>query len=102
MSEPHGLARQLNDFVHHKARLGVLALLHEVPRASFSQIRDALGQPYGTVARHIGALEVAGYVHVERTWEDRRARSWASISTCWSSLTNSCSSRLSSRADARS
>lgn len=74
-------AQRIDDLVHHKGRLAVLAVLHELPRASFTEIREALGQPDGSVGRYINALEDAGFVEVERTWEGRRPRSLASITT---------------------
>jgi DNA-binding MarR family transcriptional regulator len=63
---------RLDETVHQRVRLGILSVLAEVENASFTQLRDALDQPDGTLSRHLGVLEAAGMVTMEKTFRDRR------------------------------
>ena len=55
-------SRQLDDLVHQRVRLGILAVLSEVRRADFVYLRDALDLTDGNLSRHLHVLEEAGYV----------------------------------------
>jgi len=69
-------AQRLDDTVHQRVRLGVLAVLAEVRRADFAYLRDALELTDGNLSRHIAVLEQAGLVEVEKGFEGRRSRTW--------------------------
>jgi DNA-binding MarR family transcriptional regulator len=71
-------ALRLNDTVHQRVRLGILAVLREAQRADFSYLRDALDLSDGNLSRHIQVLEEAGLVRVEKGFEGRRPRTWVS------------------------
>lgn len=73
MSHP---ALRLDDTVHQRVRLGILAVLSEAKRADFSYLRDALDLTDGNLSRHIQVLEEAGLVRVEKGFEGRRPRTW--------------------------
>lgn len=73
MSHP---TQRLDDVVHQRARLGVLALLSEARRADFAYLRDTLGLTDGNLARHLKVLEEAGYVAVDKVFEGTRRRTW--------------------------
>jgi DNA-binding MarR family transcriptional regulator len=66
----------LREVVHQRVRLGVLAVLDRRGPCTFSQLRDALGQPNGSLSRHLGVLEEHGYVTTEKVFENRRPRTW--------------------------
>lgn len=68
----------LDDVVHQRVRLGILAVLEEAKRADFSFVRDALDLSDGNLSRHIQVLEEAGLVKVEKGFEGRRPRTWVS------------------------
>jgi DNA-binding MarR family transcriptional regulator len=68
----------LDDTVHQRVRLGVLAVLSEARRADFTHLRDALEVTDGNLSRHISVLEEAGLVAVEKTFEGKRPRTWIS------------------------
>jgi DNA-binding MarR family transcriptional regulator len=76
MSHP---TNALEDTVHQRARLGILAVLAESRRADFNYLRDALGLTEGNLSRHLRVLEDAGYVHIDKMFEDRRPRTWVSM-----------------------
>ncbi len=75
MSHP---ALRLDDTVHQRVRLGILAVLEEAKRADFSFLRDALDLSDGNLSRHVQVLEEAGLVRVEKGFEGRRPRTWIS------------------------
>jgi DNA-binding MarR family transcriptional regulator len=75
MSHP---ALQLDDVVHQRVRLGILAVLGEVDRADFAYLKDALDLSDGNLSRHLQVLEEAGLVKVDKQFEGRRPRTWLS------------------------
>ncbi len=66
----------LDDTVHQRVRLGILAVLTEAKRADFTFVRDALDLSDGNLSRHVQVLEEAGLVKVEKGFEGRRPRTW--------------------------
>lgn len=71
-------ARLLDNVVHERARLGILAVLNDVRQADFAHLRDVLELTDGNLSRHVQVLEGAGFVKVRRTFEGRRRRTWIS------------------------
>lgn len=69
-------ALRLDDTVHQRVRLGILAVLEEAKRADFSYLRDALDLSDGNLSRHIQVLEEAGLISVEKGFDGRRQRTW--------------------------
>jgi DNA-binding MarR family transcriptional regulator len=69
-------ALRLDDTVHQRVRLGILAVLREARRADFGYLRDALELTDGNLSRHIAVLEQAGLVEVEKGFEGKRPRTW--------------------------
>lgn len=75
---PHP-STELDDFVHQRARLGVLTVLAEVRRADFSYLKTVLHLTDGNLGRHLEALNQAGLVDVSRTFNGKRPRTWVQI-----------------------
>lgn len=75
MSHP---ANELDDVVHQRVRLGLLAVLVEARRADFTYLRDSLELTDGNLSRHLQVLEDAGYVKLAKTFEGKRPRTWVS------------------------
>jgi DNA-binding MarR family transcriptional regulator len=73
MSHP---AREIDDVVHQRVRLGILAVLTEAPKADFAHLRTTLGVTDGNLSRHLSVLEEAGYVEVEKVFEGKKPRTW--------------------------
>jgi len=71
-------SRRLDDAVHQRTRLGILAVLCEGGRADFAYLRETLELTDGNLSRNIRRLEEAGYVRVEKVIEGRRLRTWLS------------------------
>ncbi len=66
----------LEEVVHQRVRLGILAVLVETSRADFTFLRTTLELTDGNLSRHLQVLEASGYVVVEKTFERRRPRTW--------------------------
>jgi DNA-binding MarR family transcriptional regulator len=69
-------ALRLDDTVHQRVRLGILAVLREAGRADFGYLRDALELTDGNLSRHIAVLEQAGLVKVDKGFDGKRPRTW--------------------------
>ena len=70
---------RLDDDVHQRVRLGVLALLSGVARADFVHIKTTLATTDGNLGRHLQVLEDAGLISIARVLEGRRPRMWVKI-----------------------
>lgn len=71
-------ASDLDDVVHQRARLGILAILDEAGKADFAYLREALGLTDGNLAKHLETLEQANLVRIAKRFEDKRPRTWVS------------------------
>lgn len=74
-------AVELNDIVHQRVRLGILAVLVEAKRADFGYVRDTLDLTDGNLSRHLQTLADAGFVRIEKGFEGKRPRTWVSVTT---------------------
>lgn len=77
--DPHP-ATDLDDVVHHRARLGILTVLSEVKTATFPYLKNVLKLTDGNLGRHLEVLAAQGLVAIEKGYEGRRARMWVTIS----------------------
>jgi DNA-binding MarR family transcriptional regulator len=66
----------LDDTIHQRVRLGILAVLSESRRADFNYLRTTLGLTDGNLSRHLSVLEDAGHVTIEKTFDGKRPRTW--------------------------
>lgn len=64
--------RKLDDVIHSRIRLAVMAILASVERAEFTYLRDAVGATDGNLSTHLSRLAEAGYVEVEKRFEANR------------------------------
>lgn len=78
MSDPHPTTG-LEDVVHQRARLGILAVLVEAGSAEFNGLKQLLALTDGNLSRHLTVLEEAGYVRTERAFEGKRPRTTVSL-----------------------
>ncbi|MGI9119760.1 MAG: winged helix-turn-helix domain-containing protein [Acidimicrobiales bacterium] len=76
MSSPEHPVQRLDDIVHQRVRLGILAVLSEADRADFTYLRNALGLTDGNLSRHLSVLEEAGLVEVRKIFEAKKPRTW--------------------------
>jgi DNA-binding MarR family transcriptional regulator len=71
-------AVELDDTIHQRVRLGILAVLLEARRADFAYLRDELHLTDGNLSRHLRVLEEGGYVAIAKTFEGKKIRTWVS------------------------
>ena len=71
-------SQRLDDTVHQRVRLGILAVLAEADQADFGFLKDSLSLTDGNLSRHLRVLEEAGFVRVDKTFVRRRPRTWIS------------------------
>jgi predicted ArsR family transcriptional regulator len=71
----------LDDDVHQRVRLGILASLHGVARADFTHLKTTLGVTDGNLGRHLQALEEAGLISQHKTAGQGRPRTWVKITS---------------------
>jgi DNA-binding MarR family transcriptional regulator len=62
----------IDDVIHGRLRLGVVAYLSAVDSATFSELRDKVGATDGNLSAHLRKLEDAGYVAVAKSFVDRK------------------------------
>jgi DNA-binding MarR family transcriptional regulator len=72
-------ANGLNDIVHQRVRLGILTIAHEARRVEFSYLRTNLELSAGNLSQHLGVLENAGLVSLEKGYAGKRARTWVTL-----------------------
>jgi DNA-binding MarR family transcriptional regulator len=73
--QPHPIHR-LDDAVHQRVRLGILAACVGVAQVDFVHLKTTLGLTDGNLGRHLETLEAAGFIAVERMHDGRRNRTW--------------------------
>ena len=69
----------LDEVVHQRARLGILAMLAEADKVDFGLIQQTLDLTAGNLSRHLATLESADLVHIEKGYEGKRPRTWVRI-----------------------
>jgi len=64
----------LDDVIHGRVRLGVMAHLVRVEIADFNELKSVLKATQGNLSMHLRKLEEAGYVEIEKGYLGRRPR----------------------------
>ena len=63
---------QINDVIHGRLRLGVMAYLSAVNPASFPELLKKTGASNGNLSTHLTKLETAGYIKQEKGYNGKR------------------------------
>lgn len=61
-----------NRTIHEPARLLLLIYLYSVEKADFTFLRKQTGMTQGNLSSHLTKLESAGYIHLEKSFKNRR------------------------------
>ena len=64
--------RNLNKAFDSRIRLGIMALLMVNDRVDFNMLKDKLEVTDGNLASHVSALEIAGYLSVQKQFLGRK------------------------------
>jgi DNA-binding MarR family transcriptional regulator len=62
----------IDDVIHGRLRLGVMAYLSAVSPAIFCELRDKVGATDGNLSTHLKKLEEAGYVRQEKRFVGKK------------------------------
>lgn len=77
----------LDDVIHGKLRLALMAYLSSVDGATFSELKARTGATDGNLSVHLRKLEEAGYVGVDKRFVARRPQTSAHLTeagrTAW-------------------
>lgn len=72
MSSPEFDYREINDVIHGRVRLAVMAYLSGAGSAEFNELKAKIGGTDGNLSVHLRKLEDAGYVRVQKTFVNRK------------------------------
>lgn len=65
---------ELNPIIHSQLRLSILSLLMTVEEADFMYLKQKTEATMGNLSVQITKLEEAGYISVEKTFQQKRPR----------------------------
>ena len=66
----------LDKLLEHRSRLGACILLADANAVSFSGLKKLLKETDGNLGAHLRKLEDAGYVTVDKRFDNRKPVSW--------------------------
>jgi DNA-binding MarR family transcriptional regulator len=62
----------IDDVIHGRMRLGIMAYLANVEVADFNELKAALQATQGNLSIHLRKLEDAGYIEIEKSFLARK------------------------------
>jgi DNA-binding MarR family transcriptional regulator len=72
-------ANGLDEVVHQRVRLGILAITHQARQVEFGFLRTTLELTAGNLGQHLTVLEKAELVRIEKGYEGKRPRTWVAL-----------------------
>ncbi|MGC5310877.1 winged helix-turn-helix domain-containing protein [Micromonospora zamorensis] len=69
----------LDDVVHQRVRLGILAITHQARQVEFGFLRTTLQLTAGNLGQHLTVLEKAELIQIEKGYEGKRPRTWVNL-----------------------
>lgn len=70
---------KLDDAIHGRLRLGIMAYLADAEGADFNELKMMLEATQGNLSVHLRKLEEAGYVEIVKSFKDRKPLTRAQI-----------------------
>ena len=64
--------RQLDEIIHSRIRLAVMAVVISVDEAEFTYLKEKVNTTDGNLSSHLKKLEEAGYIAVSKSFENRK------------------------------
>ncbi len=64
--------REIDDVIHGRVRLAIMAFLSGAGAAEFGELRTRAGATDGNLSVHIRKLEDAGYIAIEKSFHARK------------------------------
>jgi len=69
----------IDDVIHGRIRLGIVAYLSAVESALFAELRDKVATTDGNLSTHLRKLEEAGYVRADKSFVNRKPQTRLSL-----------------------
>jgi DNA-binding MarR family transcriptional regulator len=63
---------QIDDVIHGRIRLGIMAYLAHAEAADFTELKTALETTQGNLSIHLRKLEDAGYITIDKSFLGRK------------------------------
>jgi DNA-binding MarR family transcriptional regulator len=63
---------RIDDVIHGRMRLGIMAYLADSEVADFNELKRALDATQGNLSVHLRKLEEAGYIAIDKSFLDRK------------------------------
>jgi DNA-binding MarR family transcriptional regulator len=70
---------KIDDVIHGRMRLGIMAYLADAEVADFNELKAALGATQGNLSVHLRKLEEAGHIAIDKSFVDRKPLTRARI-----------------------
>jgi DNA-binding MarR family transcriptional regulator len=70
---------QIDDVIHGRVRLGIMAYLAGADSANFNELKEKLQTTDGNLSVHLRKLEDAGFVAVTKSFQGRKPMTRASM-----------------------
>jgi len=64
--------KQLDEIIHSRIRLAIMAVLITVDESEFTFLKEKVNATDGNLSTHLKKLEEAGYVAVNKSFENRK------------------------------
>jgi DNA-binding MarR family transcriptional regulator len=64
--------REIDDHIHGRVRLAIMAYLSGAGSADFKELREAAAATDGNLSANLRRLEEVGYVSIDKSFVDRR------------------------------
>lgn len=71
---------EIDEVIHGRLRLGIMAYLSTASPALFTELRDRVNATDGNLSTHLRKLEEAGYVTLEKRFENRKPQTRVHLS----------------------
>ena len=72
---------RIDDVIHGRMRLGIMAYLADAEVADFNALKTALQATQGNLSIHLRKLEDAGYIEIEKSFLARKPLTRARITS---------------------
>ena len=70
---------RIDDVIHGRMRLGIMAYLADAEVANFNELKRALDATQGNLSIHLRKLEDAGFIAIDKSFLDRKPLTRARI-----------------------
>jgi DNA-binding MarR family transcriptional regulator len=70
---------KLDDVIHGRMRLGIMAYLADAEAADFTELKTLLDATQGNLSIHLRKLEEAGYIAIDKSFVGRKPLTRARI-----------------------